>query len=275
MHPSMVNHFYLSDLRNSLWILLFVVCPAFSQDWEEAFILDLDSEIASLSEDLQGNVYLATIDDQVLKVNSTGEIVSAFSQPNLGPYTSIAAQNNLNPFLFIRDNQQVLFLDRFLANPVVYDLSQWTSGFVALATPSVDRQLWLVENFPLKITKIDRFSGNVLHEIVIQIGFELENLVHFSAQQMSLLLVDEVTGIYLFDLFGNLLYHEEIAGVNSAQIVGDQLTYYTTGKLHSTNLNSDQRSSLDLPENCSDARIIGDRFLLQSDDQLIWLRLKK
>lgn len=275
MQLSMEKSCLLKSLKISCWALLLLTHGLLAQDWEEVRSVELPAAFSCISHDLQGNVYVATIDDQVLKINKEGETLAAFSEPNLGPYSLIEAQITLNPFLFIRDNQQVVFLDRFLANPVIYDLSQWTTNFVALATPGVDRQLWLLENFPLRITKVDRFSGNVLHEILIQIGFEMENLVYFSANQMSLLLVDEVTGIYLFDLFGNLLLHEEVAGAKSAQVIGDQLLYYAANSINQLDIRTAEKQSINLTKPYWDVRNIGEHFLFMEPDQLIWKRLRE
>lgn len=260
------------SLKISSWLVFFCIQITQAQSWEEVQRRSFDSEIIAISLDFQKNVFISMADGQLLKLDDSGNLLASFSQPNLAPYTSLEMQNSLNPFCFARDNQQVVFLDRFLANPVVYDLSQWTSSFVWLATPSIDRQLWLLESDPFRITKIDRFTGNVLHEIYMQIGLEIEDLVYFSARQQNLILVDQYKGIYMFDLFGNLVKHVAENGVTFVQLIDDELFYYLETSLIQYDLKSGAKLEIPVPGICSNVIRNGDTFLCVSNDQVVWWR---
>lgn len=258
------------NLRISSWLLLFGIQSVQAQTWEEVNRKAFDSQIVAVSTDFQQNIFIALEDDRLLKLDPEGNELANFSQPNLAPYTSLEAQNSLNPFFFVRDNQQVVFLDRFLANPVIYDLNQWTSSFVWLATPGVDRQLWLLESDPLRITKVDRFTGNVLHEVILQIGLDLEDLVYFSARQQQLVLVDQYKGIYIFDLFGNLIRHVADEDVTSVQLINDQLNYYSGASVIELDLNSGQRREISVPDFYYTVIKVADMFLCIGAQEIIW-----
>ncbi|MDW3195662.1 MAG: hypothetical protein R8G66_25015 [Cytophagales bacterium] len=276
MLHSMVKNCCWRNLRsNSCWLFLFVIQATQAQSWEATTVKAFDSEIVAVSIDFQENIFVALADDQLLKLDKEGQELANFSQPNLAPFTSLEAQNSLNPFFFVRDNQQVVFLDRFLANPVVYDLNQWTSSFVWLASPSVDRQLWLLEIDPFRITKVDRFSGNVLHEVVLQIGFDLEGLVYFGASQQQLILVDQYQGIFIFDLFGNLIRKVEEEDASAVRLIGDQLYYSFGTSLIQIDLNSGEKKETALPDLCGSAIKMADSYLCINDDQLVWWNGKK
>ncbi len=270
MLHSMVKSSVWRNLKISSTLFLFVVQFVQGQSWELIDEKVFDAEIVSVSTDFQHNIFIALADDQLIKMNASGEVLANFSQPNLGPYTALEAQNSLNPFFFVRDNQQVVFLDRFLANPVIYDLNQWTSSFVWLATPSVDRQLWLLESDPFRISKVDRFTGNVLHEVVLQIGLDLEDLVHFSAQKQSLILVDQYRGIYLFDLFGNLRKYIAEEDAKSIQLIEDHLFYFSETSLVRLDLTTEERSTVSIPERCGTIVKNGESYLCVSYDKLGW-----
>lgn len=274
MLHSMVKSFCWRLLRINSWLLLFGMQAIHAQSWKEVRLKPFDSEIVAFSTDFQENLFVALANDQLIKLDKKGKELANFSQPNLAPLTSLEAQNSLNPFFFVRDNQQVVFLDRFLANPVVYDLRQWTSSFVWLATPSVDRQLWLLESDPFRITKVDRFTGNVLHEVVLQIGPDLEDLVYFRARQQQLILVDQYKGIFLFDLFGNLIQHVEAEGVSSVQLAEDQLSYFYDASFIQMNLHSGEKAETALPDKCGAVIKTDDSLLCIGDDQLVWWQYK-
>ena len=251
------------------FLFLLTTLSTQAQFWEKVDSISFESNVIDVSHDLQQNIYVVLEDDQLIKLDREFKPTHTFAQPNLGPITSIEAQITLNPFLFIRDNQQVSFLDRFLASPVTYDLSQWTDGFVWLATPAIDRQLWLLENYPLRISKADRFTGNILHEIPIQIGYELENITSFRAQQMTVLLVDEQSGIHLFDLFGNLISSIEVKGVRKAQLNGSRLTYFAESKIFIHDLDSGEAQSFEAPGNYTDGIQVGKHFVFLKGNRLL------
>lgn len=257
--------------------LLFLGLPLAiqAQSWKQTDSKSFDTKILAVSLDLQKNIYVAFADDEIIKFDEKGEALADFAQPNLAPIALIEAQNSLNPFFFVRDNQQVVFLDRFLANPTIYDLNQWTSSFVWMATPSMDRQLWLLESDPFRVAKVDRFTGNVLHEVYIQIGFDVEDLLDFRAQQQNLLLVDQYKGIYLFDLFGNLIRHVVKEEVTAVQLVGNQLTYFAEGTLYQLDLRTGQQTEKSLPDRCDRVIRNGESYLCIGSDQIDWYKWVK
>ncbi len=276
MLHSMVKNCFLRSLRVSSFVLIFLNHAVHGQSLKEVSVHTFDAEVVAISVDFQKHIYVALTDNQLIKLDELGEELASFSQPNLGPFTSVAGQNSLNPFFFVRDNQQVVFLDRFLANPVIYDLNQWTSSFVWLAAPSVDRQLWLLESNPFRIAKVDRFTGNVLHEVFIQIGLEIEDLVFFKAQQQYLILVDQHKGIYLFDLFGNLVRHIVEENVTSVQLIDDRLIYFLETSLVQLELRSGSRTEVSLPYSCDKVIKNGEFYLcFGSDEMTRWVRPKK
>lgn len=270
MYHSTVKSSCWRNLKISSFLILLGIQYAQAQSWKEVNRKSVDSEIVAVSTDFQENIYVALADDQLIKLDKSGEVLVNFSQPNLGPFTSLEAHNSLNPFLFIRDNQQVVFLDRFLANPVVYDLNQWTSSFVWLAAPSVDRQLWLLESDPFRITKVDRFTGNVLHEVFLQIGLDLEDLVYFIARQQQLILVDHFKGIYIFDLFGNLIRHVTDEEITSVQLINDQLIYYSGAALVQLDLTLDSKVEIPISDLCSTIIKIEEALLCVTPTELVW-----
>lgn len=267
---SMEKSSFWRNLKISSWLLLFTVYVGQCQSWELIDQKVFEAEIVAISTDFQHNIFVALADDQLIKLDPSGRKLTDFSQPNLGPLTLLEAQNSLNPFFFVRDNQQVVFLDRFLANPVVYDLDQWASSFVWLATPGVDRQLWILETDPFRIAKVDRFTGNVLHEVFIQIGLDIEDLVYFGARNQHLILVDQFKGIYLFDLFGNLIKNIAEEGATSVQFIENQLFYFSETSLIQLDLNSGEKRGISLPGLCGTMMKNGEFYLCVGYDQLTW-----
>ena len=218
-------------MKASVALLFLISATALGQTWEQVDSKAMPDEITAYSFDERGAIYLGTSTGLITKIDSEGAELS-FAYPNSGVTTLIEGRNALLPFLFFRDNQRAIILDRFLSNPVVYEVGDLTRGFVWLATPAIDRHIWLLTTSPLTILKVDPVSGSIVQSTPLLIDFPLEDVVFFKAQRNLLIIVDRIYGVLVFDLFGNPVTALEQAGLAYAHVDGSELVTHGNGRLY-------------------------------------------
>lgn len=152
------------------------------------------------SYDIQGNIYLGYRDGSLEKYDAFGALSESFSLPNHSPLTLIEAQNPLKIFLFYRDNQQVVMLDRFSSVPKTYALSRFGLDIVQMACPDVDGTFWTVESNPLRVKKVDPIRGQTIVESQLDLG---DSTLYMKVYQNTLLILDE-KGVHILDQFGDI-----------------------------------------------------------------------
>ncbi|MEM9325709.1 MAG: hypothetical protein AAGA85_08640 [Bacteroidota bacterium] len=214
-----------------------------AQVWEQQSSKPFADEITAYSFDERGAIYIGTANGTVRQISSDGTELD-FSYPNSGPLTLVQGRNPLLPFLFFRDFQQAIVLDRFLSNPVVYDIQAFAGGFAWLATPAVDRHIWLLKTSPLTILKVDPLSNSIVQSTPLVIDFPLQNVVFFKAQRNLLMVVDAEYGVLVFDLFGNPILSLEQTGIHYAHISESTLITYASDTILSKSLTTDTPATM-------------------------------
>ena len=217
-------------MRLSAAFLLLLSSSVHCQSWELVTSKAIANDITSYSFDERGAIYLGTSAGMITKLAREDDELT-FSFPNSGPITLIEGRNALLPFLFFRDNQRAIVLDRFLSNPVVYEIDAFANGFIWLATPAIDRHLWLLKTSPLSILKVDPLSNLLVQATPLVVDFPLEEVVFFKAQRNLLIVVDKEYGVLVFDLFGNPVLSLEEVGLRFAHIDGTTLITYAEGNV--------------------------------------------
>ncbi len=214
-----------------------------SQSWELQSSFAVNEDITAYSFDDRGAIYVGTKTGTITKYAADGTN-QLFAYPNSGSTTLIEGRNTLLPFMFFRDNQQAIVLDRFMSNPVVYDISSFASSFAWLATPGLDRHIWLLRSSPLTIEKVDPLTRTIVQSTPLLVDFPLKEVVFFKAQRNLLLIVDNETGVWIFDLFGNPIMTVEQPSLSYAHIDQSELVLYADGKLIRQQLSKDAQPTI-------------------------------
>ncbi len=176
--------------------------------------------------DFQNNFYLGFPDGSFIKYDSEAKHQENFSLPNKSAISLIDVQNNLKPFLFYFDIQQITLLDRFSTVPKQYALSEFGIQIAMMACPASDGDFWMIESNPQRLKKINPLRKNTLLEVPLLLGDSIRKM---QAYQNLLLICDE-NSINAFDQFGSFVYKVDQKGLTNFQLVQGHLFAYTETK---------------------------------------------
>lgn len=169
--------------------------------------IDLKQEVIHASIDRQGNLFIASNNGDVDRLDKDGELVYHFSPNTKGNVALIEAWQGLRTFIFYRDFQQYLFLDRFLNSSVRYEIGNDPSRYYNLATIAGDNNLWLIDQQELTLKKLDIRLNEFLSETPFNLNLDPDNfeLTFIREYQNLLFISDKHSGVLVFDNIGNYL----------------------------------------------------------------------
>ena len=192
--------------KKLLFYILVISIPLFGAgQWKLIREVELSKKPHVLTNDNQGNIYIGFQDGSLVKYNSQGKETLNYSLSNQSQITLIEPQFQLKTFLFYFDNQLITILDRFKGVPKNYPIRDYTPGIVSMACPAPDGTIWLVENNPSILKRIDPNTKN----IIVETQPILNGIRFMKAYQNILLILDE-NGLLIFDQFGGSLSYLEV-----------------------------------------------------------------
>ena len=215
----------LRFLKASVLVILSIVSHA--QDWQEINSVELKDKPSTYSIDFQGNLYLGFEDGTLSKYDPSGEFLENFSLPNNSSINLIDVQNNLRPFLFYFDIQQITLLDRFSSVPKNYLLQDLGLDIVMMACPSPDGDFWILENNPQRLKKVDPLSQIHVLEVQISIGDSVQRMQAYQ----NILVISHEKGLSIFDQFGGLIQKLKIENFISFHIESNRLYAFTIDEI--------------------------------------------
>ena len=197
--------------------------------------------------DKLGQVYIVNTADELVKYNAQGQQQFIYFDRTLGEISYIDATNPFQVLVFFEDFQTVVWLDRTLNPMSTIHLSDF--GFFQLNTIAVasDNRLWIYDNTTFQIKKIDN-QGEVIVE-----SMELNNLTtnlnpNFIIEKNNrIYLNNPITGIYVFDIFGQYIETIPILNLTTFQIIDGQLWYQNKTEFNSYHFKTLQTEIIDLP----------------------------
>lgn len=195
----------------------------YGQDWERVDSVLLDSYPTSFNVDYQGNLYIGFSDGRLSKYNSSGDFLENFSLSNNTAISQIDVQNNLRPFLFFFDNQQITILDRFSSVPKNYQVSDFELEIGMMACPAPDGDFWIVENNPQRLKKVNPLRTTTVLEVQVSLG---DSISQIQAYQ-NILLIANRTDLFVFDQFGGLIHTIKFEKLVNFQLVKEKLYVFT------------------------------------------------
>ncbi len=211
---------YLKLLKVSLLLTPFW---SHSQNWQKISEISLAQSPTAYTADFQGNLYLGFADGKLTRYDAKGSILENFSLSNNSSISLIDVQNNLKPFLFYFDNQQITILDRFSSVPKNYLLSDLGLEIGLMTCPAPDGDFWILENNPQRLKKVDPLLKVTVLEVQISIGDKIKRM---QAYQNVLVIGDE-SGIRIFDQFGGTVNHLQKEDLLDFQILKGRLYAFT------------------------------------------------
>ena len=250
------------EIRFSFFVILsFLSLPSCSAKTSpppkdtSAYKLIKSIEIQSkwIATDKLQQLYVITIDNEVIKFSPEGKELFRFSNNTLGDLTHIDITNPFSILLYYPNFMTIYTLDRTLNKTGEFSLFDLNLTDVETVGMSNDNNVWLYDLVFYKIKKINR-NGEVLRESIINLSNEFESPLqpNFILERDNWLYVnDPKLGILVFDIYAQYQKTIDILGLTYFQIIDNQLIYKEKEELKSFNLKSLSTKIITLPNGVS------------------------
>ncbi len=198
----------------------------------------IPGHIGCISSDPYEFVYLSDVNGNIYKIDSLGKQFVMASPPRRGQITSIEAYRNVNIFVFYSEYQVYYYYDRFLNQSQSLTFANTDIGFARIATPSLDQNVWLVDDqdFSLKKYNSTYFSIDIKTPLDLIIDPEQYNMNFMREYQNLLFINDANSGVLIFDNMGNYKTRIPVKDLNYISFSGDDLVYVKDGSLYLINI---------------------------------------
>jgi hypothetical protein len=254
----------------SIIISLAVVCAYTVSDYKPIKQV-INVKATSFNTDNLGNAYL--VNDNILtKYDTSGVLLSTYSERSLGRLSVIDASNPMRPLVFYPDFGQVNILDNKLA-PQSSVMLRDIKGIEqpTLICQSYNDCIWVFDQQDFQLKRINTSlqtlneSGNINKTVDTDITpnylTENNNWVYLNNPQ---------TGILVFDIYGTYYKTIPIKGLKSIQLIGDELLYMKDSTFVSYNIKSFNEQKILLPKTKKviNARIVQHKLFLLTEESL-------
>ncbi|MEP2948633.1 MAG: hypothetical protein ABJO91_01395 [Ekhidna sp.] len=225
--------------------------------------MKLNSQPVAFSTDIQGNFYLGFQDGRLMKFDPNGIRLENFALSNKSEITLVDVQNNLKPFLFYFDNQQITILDRFSSVPKNYHIGDFGLGLVSIACPAPDGDFWILGNNPQRLLKVNTLRKSIVLEVQVSLGDTVKQMQTYQ----NLLLIGDEDGLKIFDQFGAIIHTINIEALTNFQVINEEIYVYSSEWIYIINpFKGNIISKLSMPDIQSSAmlKIKNDFITIQS-----------
>lgn len=260
---------YLKFLKASLILISFV---SHGQEWQQTATVKLNDAPTYYTTDFQGNLYLGFADGRLSKFDSNGTFLENFSLSNNSSITLIDVQNNLKPFIFYFDNQQITVLDRFSSIPKNYLIGDFGLEIGMMTCPAPDGDFWIIENNPQRLKKVNLLRKITVLEVQVSIGDPINRMQAYQ----NILVISNDKGLHIFDQFGGLLHSIPIDRLLNFQIIRDNLFAFTDDEILEINpFKGVILSTIPLPSVTGTTLKSKDGFLTVENNKVTFYLVKK
>lgn len=202
-----------------------------SQDWQIVKTIPFNASITSVGNDINGLIYLGSKDGTLIRINPFTSKTEQFSFPNMSAISYIDAWNSLKIFLFLIDNQEYMYLDRFIADFRKYSIPENTNGITGFVLPAPDHSIWVLEQPQLLLKKYNDTNQKLINIIPLTLSLDIEDITYVRAFQNLLLVAEMKKGLLILDTFGNLIKQISLSQIQSILVTSDRAFVLHSGGL--------------------------------------------
>jgi len=228
-------------------VLLVIFLLAFHQPAYE-LVANIKAPGEQYYTDPFGNIYITNA-GEIRRYNNEFHETARYSNPSLGKISAVDLSDPLRILLFYKEYNQVLWLDRYLAeirSPVLLD--QLGYEYVPVVCSSSQGGFWLYDEIICQLCYLDN-NMNTVHKSV-----SLRSMLGSSERPVSLLEKNRQIylnipdkGIFLFDMYGNYLKLIPLTGCQKFQVTDTDIFYFKNDSLFKYNIEYDSLRTIELP----------------------------
>lgn len=166
--------------------------------------LNFNQNIIDYSMDTSGNIFLSFEGGTITKFSSSLDSLFSYSPLKVADTKLLEAGTGLVIFAFYDFFQEYLLTDRFLTRPTRSKFPT-SIGYIDIATQSLDNNIWMIESANFSLVKYNVQLLRIEIETLLNTVVESDNnsFTFIKEYQNQVFLVDENSGIYVFDNLGN------------------------------------------------------------------------
>lgn len=238
-------------MKPESWLLLFFCLFYFPELKAQESLQFLRSfpvpEQVAVSTDGHGAVFLSTTAGEIQKYNQTGQLLNTYSPQSASFFSAIDGRPGMQIRAFDENNQQLVYLDRFLnQSGSIIQLPSELFGFISALSWSVaGNTVWLFDASDLQLkrwrTDLRELASTLKLSQLLREPLDVKMLYEYQ-HKLYLFTADKA---FVFDQLGN--YEKEIILPlwTSVTFSGDELLCLNNSKtLEQIHLYSDERRKL-------------------------------
>jgi len=194
----------------------------------------LTDKLSFATVDALQQVYIATNDGRLIKLNKEGQLLFEYSNKRLGKVGGIDASNPFTVLVYYPELATVILLDRTLSELKTINLFELNIFEPKAVAVSNDNNIWVYDRVNFQIKKISK-DGEVLFQskYLNQILDLSINPSYILERNNQLLMSDPDKGLFIFDGFGQFKQHIQLEDCSQFQTANDQLIYFKKEELYS------------------------------------------
>lgn len=224
-------------MQGNIWKWLVLLIPfhgLIGQDTLRLISTIPASGLDKATQDTYGNLYISDVKGNINKYDSTGKFLMNFSPQKLGTVTLLEAANTVRIFVFYRDFQEYVVLERFLGPQPNSLLDPDQIGFGRLATMSSDYNLWVMDEATFSLKKYDRQFNKVLYQTALELLLDPRDydITFLREYQNNLYVNDRNSGVLVFDAFGSYKKKIPFKGIDFFSFQNEEMYYALRDTLH-------------------------------------------
>lgn len=230
------------------------LCDANAQSSYKLIKKKLLKPVTAAAIDKKKHLYIADTEGNITQYDSLGHQLLTYSPEKIGTVTSMTTSQTMRLFIFYRDFQEYVILNRFLDQTSRQKFVQEEVGFVKLATLSSDNNIWIFDDTEVSIKKYSPQLNKVITKTSLDLMFNNQSQEVTSLQEYEnlLYLVDQKSGILIFDNLGNFKKKLAYTGVTGLTVFDRKMYIIHNQQLKCINLyNTNSKSSSIIINNLS------------------------
>ena len=212
-----------------------------------------------------GNLFLVSKRNDLIKVNSKGEVLAKVNFKVYGKLESLDVSNPFELYAFYKEQQFVLILDNMLSVLAKLDLSDISNGEVTAVCRSYDNQLWLFDASRTKLMKYDKTLNATEESLPFATWSSEKWKPHYMIDnEQHLILLDSIQGVAVFDAFANYFKRIQFLKKPDIQVEASRIYYRSDSLIVGYDYKLFQSDTARVPFTFNQYRITKNRLYIQN-----------
>lgn len=225
--------YYIILLLNFCFVSIFSLAQ--NQPQNEGLVFQhIKGNWEGVATDPLGFIY-AYRKDEIFKFNQKGDTLYQQSTKQFGDIASIDVSQSMRILIFFENLQSIGFTDNTLSwhqNPTGFDASVIPYPKY-ICQSFFDNNLWVYDGATLSLLKLNK-NLEVIQRTenmpaILNASF---NPITMKERNDKLYVLDSLSGVYVFDLFGSLYRNYKIKGATQIDIKNNEIFYLKENKIY-------------------------------------------